>query len=126
MTDRADDRSLADRSDRGRFTPENLLRREQFVEAALEGRKDQVRRNDRYADPGERFVVEGVTFEVTAVYEQRLGDMTDADARREGFEDLSAYRSLIRRVHQKTDGGTGWNEDNTVVVHEISRVEDVD
>jgi hypothetical protein len=107
--------------DRGRFTPDNLVKRDQFVEAALEGRKDQVRRNDRYANPGETFELDGTTFEVTDVYEQRLGDMTEADARREGFRDLDQYRDLIERVHEEAEGGTGWNEDNTVVVHEFKR-----
>ncbi|MFB6138384.1 MAG: ASCH domain-containing protein [Halobacteriaceae archaeon] len=115
---------LADREDRGRFTPDNLITRDRFVEAALAGRKDQVRRNDRYADPGERFDLDGVTFAVTDVFEQRLGDMDDADARREGFRDLEQYRDLIRRVHEDAGGGSGWDEDNTVVVHEFERVAD--
>ncbi|MFB6135244.1 MAG: ASCH domain-containing protein [Halobacteriaceae archaeon] len=116
-----DDAEDGDRGDGDRFTADNLVTRDRFVEAALEGRKDQVRRNDRYADPGDTFELDGVTFEVTDVYAQRLGDVDDEDARREGFRDLAQYRELIERVHEDAGGGTGWDPDNEVVVHEIRR-----
>lgn len=99
---------------------DRLIRHPKLVEAALAGRKNQQRRDGLYAYPGETFKLEGVTFKVTAVTRQLLGEMTDEDARAEGYPNMAFYRDLILKMH----AGMTWHEDHPVWVHHFSRVEE--
>lgn len=99
---------------------ERLITDEIGVAAALAGRKRAVRRNSRYADPGERFVLSGQAFVVQRVYQQALGEMTDADARAEGFDSMEQYKGFILAMHQ----GMPWLPQMTVWVHEFEPVDD--
>jgi len=90
-----------------------LLPTARMREAALDGDVTAIHRGSAHADAGDTFEIGDTTFEVTAVEERRLGDMTDADARAEGAEDLDAYRERLRRVH---DDFT-WDDDAPVVRH---------
>ncbi len=94
-----------------------LLTNPKMVAAALAGAKTQQRRDGLYAYPDETFELEGVKFTVTAVERQRLGDMTDADARAEGYPDREAYKQIILRMH----AAMAWNEDGMVWVHTFKR-----
>ncbi len=94
-----------------------LLTHPRLVAAALAGEKTQQRRDGLYAYPDETFELQGVRFVVTAVARQRLGDMSDADARAEGYADLESYKQIILRMH----AGMSWNEDGTVWVHTFKR-----
>ncbi|TPQ24671.1 ASCH domain-containing protein [Methylomonas sp. EFPC3] len=96
---------------------DRLVRHPKLVAAALAGEKTQQRRDGLYAYPGERFILEGVEFEVTEVERQRIGDMTDADARAEGYPNLAMYKDLILRMHS----GMEWNEDGLVWLHCFKR-----
>jgi hypothetical protein len=96
---------------------ENLVRHPKLVEATLAGRKTQQRRNGVYAYPGENFELEGVTFKVTALERQRLGDMTDSDAQAEGYPSLAMYKDLILRMH----AGMTWEEESLVWVHSFEK-----
>jgi hypothetical protein len=96
---------------------EKLVTHAKLVEATLTGRKTQQRRNGVYAYPGEHFELEGITFNVTALQRQRLGDMTDSDAQAEGYPNLAMYKDLILRMHT----GMTWNEDDLVWVHTFSK-----
>ncbi len=98
---------------------ERLIRHPKLVEAALAGRKTQQRRDGLYAYPGETFELEGTVFQVTAVERQNLGEMSDADARAEGYPDLAFYRDTILKMH----AGMEWNEQHPVWVHHFSRVD---
>ncbi len=98
-------------------TVDQLVTNDRMVESALSGQKVQQRRNGVYAYPGERFDLSGVPFEVTSVEQQRLGDMTESDARKEGFPDLDTYRSIIVRMH----GGMEWDVDQKVWLHEFAK-----
>lgn len=97
---------------------DRLLRHQRLVEAAKAGQKTQQRRDGVYAYPGETFELEGVLFKVTDLRRQRLGDMSDADARAEGFPNLDAYKDLILKMH----ANMSWNEDHLVWLHEFERV----
>jgi hypothetical protein len=97
---------------------ENLVRHPKLVAAVVAGRKTQQRRNGVYAYPEETFILEGLSFKVTALTQQRLGDMTDADAQAEGYPSLALYKELILKMHN----GMTWNEDDTVWVHHFSKV----
>lgn len=94
-----------------------LLPTERMREAALDGDATQVHRGHAYANVGDTFVVDGTTFEVTAVEERRLGDLTDADARAEGAADLDSYRERLRRAHENFT----WDDDAEVVRHRFER-----
>lgn len=96
---------------------DRLVRHPKLVAATLAGEKTQQRRDGLYAYPGETFVLEDVVFEVTSVERQRIGDMSDADARAEGYPNLAMYKDLILKMHS----GMEWNEDGLVWVHSFRR-----
>lgn len=97
---------------------ESLVTHKRLVDAALEGRKTQQRRNGVYGYPGERFDLEGKTFEITGLYQEALGDMDDAAAQAEGYPSLEMYKDLILRMHK----GMDWNSGAQVWVHEFKAV----
>lgn len=92
---------------------ETLLPSEHMRRGALDGKVTQIHRGQRYADEGDTFVIESTTFEVVAVSERTLGDLTDADARAEGARDLNHYREILDRAHENFQ----WNDDSEVVLH---------
>jgi len=96
---------------------ERLVRHPKLVAAALSGAKTQQRRDGLYAYPDETFVLEGVTFVVTGVDRQRIGDMTEDDARAEGYPDLATYKDIILKMHATMQ----WNDDGLVWVHRFKR-----
>ena len=98
---------------------DRLVTQARMVESVVEGQKVQQRRNGVYAYPGETFDLEGVKFEVIRIEHQRLGDMTEDEAIKEGFPDLETYRSIILRMHK----GMGWDIDHRVWMHEFQKVE---
>jgi hypothetical protein len=98
---------------------ERMITKEQDIEKVLSGKKTAVRRNGRYADPGETVEWNGIRFEVTRVYSQRLADMTEEDVHAEGFETMEEYRAYITGLHP----GMPWMPDRmTVWVHEFRRI----
>ena len=96
---------------------DRLVRHPKLVAAALSGQKTQQRRDGLYAYPGETFELEGVTFVVTGVDRQRIGDMSEADAQAEGYPSLAMYKDLILKMHANME----WNDDGLVWVHRFSR-----
>lgn len=78
---------------------ERMITNEQDIKLVLEGKKTATRRNGRYADPGETFELQGKTFEVTQVYPQTLGEMTDSHAQQEGYESMENYKNYILSLH---------------------------
>lgn len=100
-------------------TIDRLVRQKKLVAATLAGEKTEQRRNGIYAYPGETFDLEGRTLEITSLSHDRLGDMTDAEARSEGFGDLESYRALIIRMHR----GMDWDPDHRVWVHRFRAIE---
>ncbi|GAX90454.1 ASCH domain-containing protein [Effusibacillus lacus] len=97
---------------------DRMITREEDVQKVLTGEKTAQRRNGRYADPGETWEVEGRKFEVTEVYQQSLGEMTDEHARMEGYKDLEAYKQSILSIHP----GMPWVPAMKVWVHEFREV----
>jgi hypothetical protein len=94
-----------------------LLPNDRVEQMALAGDLTQLHRGDQYADEGDTFDVDGTRFVVTAVDERTLGDLTDADARAEGSEDLTAYRRRLEAVHDSFE----WDDEATVVRHQFER-----
>ncbi len=98
---------------------ERMVTVQEDIEKVLNGTKKSTRRNGRYADPGEIMELEGRKFEVNTVYQQSLGEMTDADAKSEGYEDLEGYKAYILSMHQ----GMKWVPQMKVWVHEFSEID---
>ncbi len=96
---------------------DRLLRHPKLVEAAKAGLKTQQRRDGIYAYPGETFSLDGVEFVITAVERRSLGEMTDADAKAEGYPSLEAYRDLILKMH----AGMAWDDSHLVWVHHFEK-----
>ncbi|MBZ6494826.1 ASCH domain-containing protein [Natrinema longum] len=97
--------------------PGELLPSERMQTQALEGEVTQIHRGHQYAAEGDTFTIEDATFEVTAIRERTLGDLTDEDARAEGMEDLEGYRRLLERAHENFE----WDDDSDVVLHRFER-----
>lgn len=89
------------------------------VDKVLSGAKTATRRNGRYADVGEIMELRGQRFEVTKVYRQSLGELTDADAQAEGCADVAAYRDSILAIHP----GMPWLPQMQVWTHEFRKVQ---
>lgn len=99
----------------GELEPDELLPSDRMRQQALAGEVTQIHRGHRYADEGDTFTIEDATFEVTAVTERTLGDLTDADAQAEGMDDLEGYRRLLERAHENFE----WDDESEVVLHEF-------
>ncbi|WP_276255778.1 ASCH domain-containing protein [Halomontanus rarus] len=84
---------------------------------ALEGEVTQVHRGQQYAPEGATFSIDGTTFEVVAVRERTLGELTDSDAQAEGVANLDAYRELLERAHDHFE----WDDESDVVLHRFER-----
>lgn len=98
---------------------DRLVTMEADVKKVLAGEKTATRRNGRYADPGEIMTLEGHDFVVDRVYSQALGELTDDDARREGFATVEEYKQSILSYHP----GMPWLPQMRVWVHEFSPVQ---
>lgn len=95
-----------------------LLPNDHLQELAAEGKLTQLHRGDQYAEEGETFEIDGQTFEITDITHETLGDITEEDARREGAEDLEAYRKRLKRAHENFE----WDDDSETVRHRFERV----
>lgn len=100
--------------------PANLLPNDRVRQAALDGEITQLHRGNRYGEEGDTFSVDGVTFALTEVTDRTLGEMTDADANREGSPSLEAYKKRMVRAH---GGSFEWDDDADVVRHRFERVD---
>jgi len=94
-----------------------LVRHPKLVAAALNGSKTEQRRDGVYAYPDEMFELNGISFVVTGLRRQSLGEMSDADAQAEGYPSLEMYKSLILKMHK----GMTWNSDDLIWVHSFER-----
>ncbi|QKY68815.1 ASCH domain-containing protein [Lentibacillus sp. CBA3610] len=88
------------------------------IQKIIRGDKMSVRRNDRYADPGDRLELNGNTVIVENVYPQKLGEITEQDAQQEGYGSLEEYKNGITKIH----GEKVWNSDLIVWVHILKPV----
>lgn len=98
-----------------------LLSNPEDVEKALKGQKTQIRRGAKYAEAGDSMEIEEKTFVFTKVFEQALGDMTDEDARAEGYADMEAYKLHLKNLHGFTRilPFLPWVKSKKVWVHEF-------
>lgn len=98
-------------------TIDRLVTHHKLVEAALNDSKTQQRRAGVYGYPGETFELDGTQFEIVKLHTERWGDITEEDAKREGYPNLAMYQALIEKMHQ----GMEWDQDQPVWVHEFAK-----
>lgn len=93
--------------------PDSLLPNDRVKTAVLNGEITQLSRgaSNRYAEEGDTFVLADTRFEVTSVDERTLGELTDADARREGSPSLEAYKARMEKVHP---GNFEWDDSSEI------------
>lgn len=97
--------------------PSPLSFKARYIEPILQGRKrytmrartrlkvgDEVAATCRYDRPP------FARLRITAIREVRLGDLTEADARADGYTDLAARRDEWNRLHP----GHPWRSDRTI------------
>lgn len=113
-----------------------MIFKEELAQKILRGEKTATRRQMSYNprghwyrekciyDVGQVFTINpgrGVknigSAKATAVYKQRLGDATEADAHREGCKSLAGFRDLFAAINDGT-----FNPDEEVWVVEFERV----
>jgi hypothetical protein len=97
----------------------NVLPTDRLQSMVAEERVTQLHRGHAYAEEGDTFEVDGKRFEVVAVEGRHLGDLTEADARAEGSEDLEAYRHRLEHAHDDFE----WDDETEVVRHRFEAVE---
>lgn len=78
---------------------ERLITNKDDIKKVIQGKKTATRRNGRYADVGEVMTLEDNAYIVERVYAQKIGELTDLDAKREGYETLEAYKASIIGMH---------------------------
>lgn len=96
---------------------DRLIRHPKLIAAAIAGIKTQQRRDGLYAYPNETFELEGIPFIITSVERQRLGDMTEDDAKAEGYPGLEVYKQIILQMHANMT----WNDEGLAWVHSFKR-----
>lgn len=115
---------LAEQQDKNKLPPksctiERLVTVSEDVQKVIAGEKTATRRNGIYADINEIMSLESHEFIVDNIYSQALGDMTDGDAKQEGYQNLEAYKEAILAIHP----GMRWVPKLKVWVHEYKPVE---
>lgn len=94
-----------------------LIQRQDSIDKIINGEKTTVRRNDRYADPGDEITFDGHTFTIDNIYPQKLESVTNEDAKNEGYTSLDEYKEALTSIHQ----GAVWDPELIVWTHEFKR-----
>lgn len=102
--------------------PDALLPNDRVKTAVLDGEITQLSRGaaNRYAETGDTFALDETRFEVTSAEKRTLGDLTDADARREGSPSLEAYKTRMEAVHP---GNFEWDDASEIRTYRFEPVE---
>ncbi|MEK3933770.1 ASCH domain-containing protein [Sporosarcina sp. FSL W7-1349] len=98
---------------------ERLVTIPEDVEKVINGEKTATRRNGVYAYPGEIMVLNGNEFKIDKLYSQTLGELTDEDAKTEGYSTVEEYKQAMLAIHEKMP----WFPTMSVWVHEYSPVQ---
>ncbi len=96
--------------------PETLLPNDHVIGAVASGEMTQITRGQAYAEEGDTFEIDDQTFVVDSIEQLTLGEMTDADAQREGSADLAAYKERMVRAH---GGNFEWDDSAEVFQHQF-------
>lgn len=98
---------------------ERLVTVPKDVEKVIAGKKTATRRNGRYADIGEIMTLGEHKFVIQRVYSQTLGELTEEQAKQEGYDSVEEYKESILAIHP----GMRWVPSMKVWVHEFAPVE---
>lgn len=90
-----------------------LVSIKESIDKLISGEKISERRNDRYADVGDEVLLEGHLFEVVDVYPEQLKNVTNQEAKDEGFESLESYQHTLKNIHH----GEVWDPELFVWAH---------
>ncbi len=88
-----------------------LLFKKEFLPAIRQGRKRQTIRLWPYRRmrPGQRSYIPGVgPIRIVAVEPIRLEELTEEDARADGFESLEQLHQALRRIYAQADSGKNY------------------
>jgi hypothetical protein len=83
------------------------------IDKIISGEKVSERRNDRYADPGDELLLDGHLFIAEDVYPQQLKNLTEKEAKDEGYKNLEEYKKTLTRIHH----GAVWEPERVVWAH---------
>jgi len=104
-----------------------LITNNSMVEMALEGGKTRQGRNGVYGYPGEEFMLRGKKFVITDLFQEKLKDINNEEAKEEGFLDLDSYKNAIFGIHKNmilnTVKNLYWNLNAKVWVHKFKMIE---
>lgn len=100
-----------------KYDIDKLVQRPADIEKIMNGEKTSERRNDRYADAGDEVKLDGQTFIVENVYPQKLEEVTEENAKQEGYANLEEYKNALTSIHH----GAVWEPERVVWVHELKR-----
>jgi len=98
----------------GTVDASTLLPNDHVTQAVLAGEMTQISRGQAYAEEGDTFEIDDQEFVVVGVDELTLGELTDADAQREGSADLEAYKERLVAAH---GGNFEWDDNSQIVRH---------
>lgn len=99
--------------------PATLLPNDHVIQAVLDGTMTQLTRGQAYAEESDTFTIDDQEFVVDSVEKRQLGDLTDADAQREGSADLDAYKERMVTAH---GGSFEWDDSAEVFTHQFEAV----
>lgn len=95
----------------------SLVTRLEDIEKMKKGEKTAVRRSNRFGNIGDTWEVDGEIFMLENVYKQKLGEVTEENAKQEGYASLEEYKQAITSIHD----GSVWNPNLEVWVHEFKK-----
>jgi len=98
---------------------DRLITIQEDIKKVIAGKKTATRRNGRYSDVGEVMTLLGNQYVVNRVYEQTLGELTEEDARQEGYANVEEYKQSILAMHP----GMPWLSHMKVWVHEFHPIQ---
>ncbi len=90
-----------------------LVTIEESINKITSGEKVSERRNDRYADEGDEVILAGHLFIVEKVFPQFLKNMTEQDAKDEGYASLAEYKEALTSIHK----AAVWDPDQLIWAH---------
>jgi hypothetical protein len=97
-----------------------------LLRKVLEGQKTQTRRtHKRTLKVGREYGIRSTRFEksqchikITRCFQQKLGDVTDEEAKKEGFKDLEEFRQRWTKIYGS------WDPNQVVMAYEFRPVGD--
>lgn len=90
-----------------------LVTIEESINKIKTGEKISERRNDRYADDGDEVLLSGHLFVVEKVFPQFLKNMTEKDAKDEGYASLAEYKEALTSIHE----AAVWDPEQLIWAH---------